>query len=132
MLNITKTIEYALIAVRHISHINQGSVCSAKEISSLYKIPHEIMAKTMQKLCKLEYLGAIKGPSGGYYIKKSLDKINLIDFIESIEGRVGIVKCSVDAHCDLTNLCNIKSPINKINNTIRDVLQKTSINEIVR
>ena len=132
MLNITKTIEYALIAVRHISHINQGSVCSAKEISSLYKIPHEIMAKTMQKLCKLEYLGAIKGPSGGYYIKKSLNKINLIDFIESIEGRVGIVKCSVDAHCDLTSLCNIKSPINKINNTIRDVLQKTSINEIVR
>ena len=131
MLNLTKTIEYALIAVRHISHLNEGSICSAKEISSMYQIPHEIMAKTMQKLCKLEYLGAIKGPHGGYFIKKPLDKINLIDFIESIEGRIGIVKCSIDAHCDLNNLCSIKNPITKINNSIRDILKNTSINEII-
>ena len=72
MLNITKTIEYALIAIRHISRKEGNDVSSAKEISSLYNIPHEIMAKTMQKLCKLGYLGAIKGPHGGYFLKKPL------------------------------------------------------------
>ena len=131
MLNITKTIEYALIAIRHISQGNKNNLYTSREISSFYNIPSEVMAKTMQKLCKTGYLGAIKGPQGGYYLKKTLDKTNLIDFIESIEGPIGIVKCSIDAHCDITKLCNIKQPINKINNNIRNVLSQISINEIV-
>jgi len=131
MLNITKTVEYALIAIRHMRNNRDGNICSAKQISTLYNIPHEIMAKTMQKLCKLEYLGAIKGARGGYYLKKPLNKINLIDFMESIEGPIGIVKCSIDSHCDITKSCNIKVPINKINNNIRDVLSNISINEVI-
>ena len=131
MLNITKTIEYALIAIRHISRNKVDDVSSAKEISSLYNIPNEIMAKTMQKLCKLGYLGAIKGSHGGYFLKKPLNKINLIDFMESIEGPIGLVKCSVDEHCNIMEVCNIKTPIHKINDNIRSVLSKISVNEVI-
>ena len=67
MLNITKTIEYALIAIRHINQVDKKYLCKAKEISSIYNIPPEILAKTLQKLCKLDYLNAIKGSHGGYY-----------------------------------------------------------------
>ena len=131
MLNITKSIEYSLIAIRHINLGKRDNLYSSREISSFYNIPKEIMAKTMQILCKQGYLGAIKGPQGGYYLKKTLDNTNLIDFIESIEGPIGIVKCSIDAHCDITDLCNIKQPINKINNNIRNVLSKIKVNEVV-
>ena len=131
MLNITKTIEYALIAIRHISQNKVNDISSAKEISSVYNIPHEIMAKTMQKLCKVGYLGAIKGPHGGYFLKKPLNKINLIDFMESIEGPIGIVKCSVEEHCNIMEVCNIKAPIHKINDNIRNVLSNISVNEVI-
>ena len=131
MLNITKSIEYSLIAIRHLSEKKDGDISSAKEMSTLYRIPNEIMAKTMQKLCKLGYLGAIKGPHGGYFLKKSVEQINLIDFIESIEGPIGIVKCSIDEHCDITNLCNIKSPLHKVNDNIRNVLSNISVCEII-
>ena len=131
MLNITKSIEYSLIAIRHISLGDRNNLYSSREISSFYNIPKEIMAKTMQKLCKLNYLSAIKGAHGGYYLKKPIDQINLMDFMESIEGPIGIVKCSVDAHCNITNVCNIKSPITKINNNIRDVLINLKINDII-
>ena len=131
MLNITKTIEYSLIAIRHISRKDNKKLSTAKEVASLYHIPYENMAKTMQKLCKLGYLGAIKGSHGGYYIKKPLAQTNLIDFIESIEGPIGIVKCSIDAHCDITNLCSIKTPIHKINENVRGVLSKINIKEII-
>ena len=131
MLNITKTIEYSLIAIRHISQKDENKLSTAKEIASLYQVPYENMAKTMQKLCKLNYLAAIKGAHGGYYLKSPIDKINLIDFMESIEGPIGIVKCSIDAHCNIANVCNIKSPISKINNNIRSVLSKLQINDII-
>ena len=94
MLNITKKIEYALIAIRHMN--NSKELCSSKEISSHYNIPHEIMAKTLQQLSKIGYLHAIKGPHGGYYLDKTINKVKLIDFIENIEGPFGIVQCSTN------------------------------------
>ena len=130
MLNITKTIEYALIAMRHINENGRGELCTSKEIALNYHIPQEILAKTLQKLCKLGYLSAIKGSHGGYYLNKDLSSISLMDFMESIEGPIGIIKCSIDLDCALINLCNIKSPINKINNNIRSLLSNVSLYEI--
>ena len=128
MLKITKTVEYALIAIRHMN--NKNSICSSREISTNYNIPHEIMAKTLQKLCKIGYVYAIKGSRGGYYLNISIDKVNLIEFIENIEGPIGIVQCSTDNNCNLIPMCNIKAPIHKINNNIRKMLSKISLYDI--
>ena len=131
MLNLTKTIEYGLIAIRHLNEHNDN-VCSSKEISELYHIPKEIMAKTMQKLSKKGYLGVVKGPSGGYFLNSDLNLINLTNFIEDIEGPIGIVQCSSNDNCSLIDFCNIKSPINKVNENIRNALNKVSLYEITR
>ena len=93
-------------------------------------MPKELLAKILQELCKEGYVNAIKGSKGGYMLNKNLSNINLIDFIESIEGPVGIVKCSTDIDCELLDLCNIKSPINKINTNIRNVLKKINLQDI--
>ena len=130
MLNITKTIEYALIALRHINNNDKGRLYTSKEIASTYNIPQELLAKILQKLCKIGYLTGIKGAHGGYSLNKNLSKINLIDFIESIEGPVGMVKCITDLDCALLDICSIKSPINKINKNIRKALSKISLYEL--
>ena len=131
MLNFTKTIEYGLIAIRHLNEHNEN-LSSSKEISELYHIPKEIMAKTMQKLSKKGYLGVVKGPSGGYFLNSDLNLINLTNFIEDIEGPIGIVQCSSNDNCSLIDFCNIKSPINKVNANIREALNKVSLYEITR
>ena len=128
MLNITKKVEYALIAIRHMN--TSKNLCSSREISSIYNVPHEIMAKTLQKLCKMGYVKAVKGSHGGYYLNISINNVNLIDFFENLEGPIGIVKCSTDSNCDLIGKCNIKSPINKINANIRNILSKISLHDI--
>ena len=130
MLNITKTIEYALIALRHINNNDKGRLYTSKEIALTYNIPQELLAKILQKLCKTGYLTGIKGAHGGYSLNKNLSKINLMDFIESVEGPVGMVKCTTDLDCALLDICNIKSPINKINNNIRKALKKISLYEL--
>ena len=131
MLNITKTIEYSLIAIQHLNQKDKKNLSSAKEIASSYNIPYANMAKIMQKLCKLDYLGAIKGAHGGYYLKNTTPNINLIDFMESIEGPIGIIKCSTDSNCNIYDICNIKTPLNKINENIRNVLNELKINDII-
>ena len=129
MLNITKSVEYGLIAIRHINN-NKNKITSTKEIANLYYLPYELLAKILQKLCKKKYLVAIKGPNGGYKMKKQLNSISLIKFIEDIEGPVGITKCSIDLECEQIEKCNIKSPIDKINQNIRTMLSNTSLSEL--
>ena len=99
-------------------------------IANQYNIPKEIMAKTLQKLSKKNYIKAIKGPKGGYFIKNSIKNINLIKFIEDIEGPVGISTCSKNEECYLIDCCNIKDPINKINNNIKNILSKVKLKDI--
>ena len=130
MLNITKTIEYALIAIRHINNNGKERLCTSKEIANLYNLPKERLAKIMQQLCKSGYLETIKGAYGGYFLKKRLKHISLIDFIETLEGPVGVVNCTANLDCSIIDMCNIKSPINKINNNIRKVLSDVSLQEI--
>ena len=130
MLNLTKTIEYALISIRHIKNNGNGKLYSAKEIANIYHIPSANLAKILQKLTKIGYLKSVKGIKGGYALNKNLSNINLIDFIESLEGPIGLVKCSTNLDCELLALCNIKEPINKINNNIRQSLSKLSLYEI--
>ena len=130
MLNITKTIEYALISIRHINNNGNGKLYTAREIASIYNIPQELLAKILQKLCRKGYLIGKKGINGGYSLNKNLENINLIDFIESIEGPIGIVQCSIDLNCALLDICNIRRPMNQINNNLRKTLSKLSLYEL--
>ena len=129
MFKLTKKAEYALIALRHLQ-MKDDMLCSSREISELYMIPKEILAKVMQKMVKLDYIDGFKGSNGGYKLKKSLKKIRLAEFIEKIEGPLGLVDCNVNIDCAQINQCNIKMPINKINENIKLVFNKIKIADI--
>ena len=129
MFKLTKKAEYALIALRHLQ-MKDDMLCSSREISELYMIPKEILAKVMQKMVKLDYIDGFKGSNGGYKLKKSLKKIRLAEFIEKIEGPLGLVDCNVNIDCAQINQCNIKMPINKINENIKIIFNKIKIADI--
>ena len=130
MLKITKKTEYALIAIRHIE--DTDALVSSKDISKQYDIPKELMAKTLQLMAKAGYLKAIKGPNGGYESQISLEDISLKEFMESIEGPLGLIDCHANNDCNQINTCNIKDPIKRINNSLLNFLDNISLVEITR
>ena len=67
---------------------------------------------------------------GGYRIHNALKNISLTQFIEDVEGPLTMVECSVNMDCVQLNNCNIRIPINKINENIRSVFNSISIAEI--
>ena len=129
MFKLTRKSEYALIALRHLQ-MNDTLLSSSKEISQMYMIPRQVLAKVLQKMVKLNYVDAYKGSNGGYKLKKSLKKIRLAEFIEKMEGPLGLVDCNINDNCDQIDYCNIKMPINKINENIKSVLNKIKIADI--
>ena len=129
MLKLTRKLEYALIALRHMQ-MKGSTLSSTKEISNMYTIPRELLAKTLQKMARLEYIDAVQGPQGGYRIHQALEKINLTQFVEEMEGPLEMVECNINSDCIQLNTCNIRMPINKINQNIRSIFNKINITDI--
>ena len=132
MLKLTKTVEYALISMNYIENNSNGKPVSAKSISNQFSIPEELLAKVLQKLVKYKMLDSVRGPYGGYKIKTSTKDTNLVYLIESLEGPIGIVDCSTGDDCCLIDSCNIKSPIDSINQNIKSVFEKTTLKDIIK
>jgi len=129
MLKLTRKLEYALIALRHMQ-MKGNTLSSTKEIADMYTIPRELLAKTLQKMARLDYIDAVQGSRGGYRIHKELANINLTQFVEELEGPLGMVNCSISNDCIQLNNCNIRMPINKINDNIRSIFNDIPITDI--
>ena len=129
MLKLTKKLEYALIALRHMQAKGK-LLSSSREISDTYTIPQELLAKTLQQMARLEYIDAIQGPHGGYRLHSAMSKISLTKFIEDLEGPMGMVDCSVTSDCIQLNTCNIRQPINQINDNIRSIFNRINLSDI--
>ena len=129
MLKITRKVEYALIAVRYLEETSEKLV-SVNEISKLYGIPRELLAKTMQKLAGANIVSSVKGPHGGYKATSKASKITLNDFFEILEGPTAIMDCYFDSGCNHLTNCNIRGPINKINDSIRNLFDNLTLADI--
>ena len=129
MLKLTRKLEYALIALRHMQ-MKGDTLSSTKEIADMYTIPREILAKTLQQMARLKYIDAVQGPKGGYRIDNVLSKINLTQFVEEMEGPLEMVECNINSDCIQINTCNIRMPINKINLNIRSIFNTINITDI--
>tara|TARA_B100001250_G_scaffold89922_1_gene74690 strand:+ start:673 stop:1071 length:399 start_codon:yes stop_codon:yes gene_type:complete len=132
MLKITRKVEYALIALRHMQHSPEGSVASTREIAKQHGIPQHILAKTLQQMARKNMIEAIKGPLGGYKISVDLDQISLKDFFEKLEGPLGLMDCYFNTDCVQMKSCNILTPIQRINQNMRDMFSKTTLQEITQ
>ncbi len=132
MLKLTKKIEYALIALQHMQSKNNNEVTSVKEVTDKYDLPASLLAKVLQQLAKKNIIEPIQGPSGGYRLNKPLEEIKLNDFIEIIEGPVGLVDCLHDPDCGHIGTCNIRIPIERINNTIKDLFSNMTLADLTK
>ena len=61
-----------------------------------------------------------------------LEQIRFDNFIEIIEGPVGIVDCLNDPGCARVKTCNIRVPIERINNTIKDLFSNMTLADLTK
>ena len=130
MLKLTRKVEYALIALRYMQRKKERECASAKEISLLYRIPLSLLSKILQELSKNKIIQAVQGPHGGYYLNIIPENLSMAELINILEGPVGIMDCSIDSDCIQLKKCNIKNPINEVNNAIIRVLNNMTLADI--
>ena len=130
MLKITRKVEYALIALRHFQNQEKDKLTSAKEMSKAYGIPQELLAKILKRLARENIVDAVKGPAGGYKLAVDPKTINMTKFFEIMEGPMGIMDCYFDSGCEQLQSCNIRTPLNRINDSIRSMFDNMTLADI--
>lgn len=130
MLKLTRKVEYALIALRHMQSKEAGAVTNTKEIAETYGIPQQLLAKTLQQLARDGIIEPLQGPAGGYRIQADLTKITLKEFLETLEGPIGLMDCYFDTECSQLSACNIRSPIEQINESLRILFDSMTVQEV--
>ena len=130
MLKITRKVEYALIALRHMQLKESEELTSTKEIATRYGVPQQLLAKTLQHMARDGILEAVQGSAGGYRVATNLDKISMKDFFEKLEGPLGMMDCYFDSDCIQIGSCNIRVPIQRINDNMRNLFSQMSVQEV--
>ena len=132
MLKLSRRVEYGIMAVRHIAQKQGASVCTAREIAVAHNLPYDLVAKVLQRLTKSGIVMSQQGVNGGYVLARSASAISIHSIITSIEGNDPALMPCVDTAemCEFERLCNIKSPLMKIQERITDVFQRMTVAEI--
>ncbi len=134
MFKINRKLEYALIALRHMSAKQPGVLTSAKEICDIYHTPFDPTARVLQVMAQHDIVHAEQGAHGGYQIVKDLSKITLYDLTQIIEGPIEIVSCFHGnySHCDITASCNVISPMLNLNEKISSFFKTINVLDLIR
>ena len=132
MLKITRKVEYALIALRHMQLKQSEELTSTKEIATRYGVPLQLLAKTLQHMARDGIIQAVQGSAGGYRIAINLDQISMKDFFERLEGPLGMMDCYFDSDCIQMGACNIRIPIQRINDNMRNLFSQMSVQEVTQ
>ena len=132
MVKLSRKLEYSLIALKALSQKEAGNLTSAKEISSLYGAPFDVVSRVLQILNQAGIVKSIHGVQGGYHLLKSLDDVTFHDLIELIEGPLMLVKCIHDNEsCEMAKSCNIISPVARLNDKINDFYKTIKISDLI-
>lgn len=133
MNKINRKLEYALMALRHMSQKTPGELTTAKEVSEAFHTPFDATARVMQAMAARGMLRVEHGASGGYQITKDLSKTSLYELVEIIEGPTALVKClhKTDESCEIQRTCNIVSPITNLNKRLNTFYKSVSLRELL-
>src|SRR5690349_15619679 len=90
---LSKKSQYAFKALTYLSEkFNEGPVLIS-EIARKKKIPLKFLENILLELKKADILDSKKGKGGGYFLKKSPEKIKVATVIRLVNGPISMLPC---------------------------------------
>lgn len=133
MMQLSKKVEYGLIALRHMA-MKPGQIYTAKEIAKEYDIPFELLAKVLQKLARSGVVRSLQGVRGGYSLSRRPNELTMSYIIHVIEEeRPMVAECYSDGadSCYLFGNCTIRRPLGKLQRNLNILFDNMTVQEII-
>ena len=131
MLELSQKSKYALTLLAFLAGQDSGIFLPLNSISATTNLPYRFLSAIAVDLKNAGILGSKEGKGGGYYLKKTLDKISLNQMIEAVDGKVGLVDCQLGEFCGNQMYCRSKDKWDQIKDEVAGVLGKFKVSEII-
>lgn len=132
MNRLNRKLEYALMALKHMSQKIPGELTTAKEVADAYHTPFDATARVMQVMAQKNLLKSEQGAFGGYQIVQDLAKVSLHELIHTISGPTAVAKCiQRNEPCEIQATCNIVSPIIALDKKMNEFYAAINLKELL-
>ncbi len=122
--------EAASIAIHSMVLIAQSDgMMNVNKISERTGSSKHHVAKILQRLVKEDYLTSIRGPHGGFELKKSPKEINLLEIYETIEGTLLVTECPMENPICPFDKCILGNVVADMTLKFRDYLEGHTLDE---
>ncbi len=134
---LSKKTRYAMVALVYIArHYEKGAIMST-EIAKVEKLPQRFLENILLELKNLGMLGSRPGKTGGYFLIRKPEEINLAEIVRHFEGAVAMLKCVSEKSyqacefCKDELTCKIRNVFKEIRDTTYDILSKTTLDQLI-
>ena len=129
----SKACEYGIRALTVIAEAGkENRKIGIKEVCKASKTPESFTAKILQNLVKRGILDSQKGPTGGFYITRDLDKITLYDIVDAIDGTGIFFKCGLGlSECDAKNPCPMHTQFEVVRDELNAMCKNNTLQDLV-
>ncbi len=129
----SKACEYGIRAVIYIAQksLNEERA-SLKDITAEIDSPEAFTAKVLQQLAKAKIINSVKGPNGGFEIKKEdIDSIKLSEIVNALDGDSIYKGCGLGLKvCNANEPCPVHDKFTTIRSELRKMLENTNLFEL--
>lgn len=87
------------------------------------------ISKVLQRLVKDDLLKSVRGPSGGFMLRKDPQKLSLLAIYEAIEGRMIITDCPFENEVCHFDRCLMLNVVNKMALEFKRFLDKQTLKD---
>jgi FeS assembly SUF system regulator len=128
MIRISRLADYGVVLMCEMS-LSQGDTHSAHSLSEKTSMSESAIMKILKLLVKSNLLDSIRGPKGGYVVKKDPKDISVLDVVNAIDGPVAVTICSHDSYesCEFKAACAAERGWVNINNALKTTLSGFTI-----
>ncbi len=131
LLNISEGSSLAMHGLALIAN-NSPNRLNVKYLAKELKASEAHLAKVFQQLSKSGIVKSLRGPSGGFVLNKSANKISLLEIHEIIDGKVDTETCPLGKNdCPFDN-CNLYGDLSSITNKTRDIFKNMKLSNFIK
>jgi Rrf2 family protein len=135
---LSKKTRYAIVALTRLAREYGSGPLQIKEIAVEEKIPQSFLENILLELRKMGIIGSKLGKSGGYFLLKKPEDVNLAEIIRHFEGTIALMYCvSEKAYqpcefCKDESNCEIRKVFKEIRDTTYDILSRTNLKSLTQ
>jgi len=138
MLNISKKMDYALVALSHLAlcHRQETGCVSARQLAEHYNLPRPLLMNIMKELAQAKIVHATRGVNGGYALSSPPSRTSLIDVAVAVDGPMKLADCAGDLPivgqgCPIACDCPIREPIRELHRKLEQLFAGVTLEDLI-